>query len=145
MTSMRWGTARRRWQDLAFVVDRPSLYVAEDSSDNGDGSPDRPYKSLDGALAAALKSGKNIVNMRGAFEMHVPALCASRIELAGGFGERGRRILRRARESVSAVPRGQSAFSQRGGSLMLRQLDLTAEDAGPTPIIAITDSPRNRG
>jgi hypothetical protein len=134
------GNRSPEMASLAFVVDRPSLYVAEDGSDNGDGSPDRPYKSLDGALAAALKSGKNIVNMRGAFEMHVPALCASRIELAGGFGERWTKDpSARARVRIT-VPRGQSAFSQRGGSLMLRQLDLTAEDAGPTPIIAITDS-----
>jgi hypothetical protein len=134
------GNRSPEMKSLSFVVDRASCYVAEDGSDKGDGSPDRPYRSLDLALAAALKGGKKIMNLRGVFEMDVPVVRSSRIELAGGFGKLWVKDPS-ARASVRiAVPQGQSAFSQDGGSLSLRQLDLKVEAAGSSPLIALSDS-----
>ena len=134
------GNRSPEMKSLSFVVDRTSVYVAEDGSDKGDGSPDRPYRSFDTALSIAIRTGKKVVNMRGSLEMRVPVLCSTQMILAGGFGKlwakdsSARTIVR------VAIPQGQSAFSQRGGSLSLLRLDLKAESAGLGPLISVSDA-----
>jgi hypothetical protein len=131
------GNRSQEMKGLSVIVDRSSVYVADDGSDAGDGSPDKPFKNFDAALAAAIKGGKRNVNMRGAFEMRVPAALSTEIGLVGGFGKlwakdsAARAVLR------IAVPKSPAAFTQRGGFLLLRRLDVSVDAAGPGPLIAM--------
>jgi hypothetical protein len=134
------GNRSPEMKSLSIIVDRSSVYVAEDGSDKGDGSPDKPYKSLDAALASAMKAGKKNINMRGSLEMTLPFACSSEIGLSGGFDRRWNKDSQTRAHLRVAVPRGQSAFSFAGGSLLLRRLDIAAEAAGDNPFIAISDA-----
>jgi hypothetical protein len=140
------GNRSPEMKSISLVVDRSSVYAAEDGSERGDGSPDRPFRSLDAAIAAAVKAGKRSVNMRGAMELRQSAVLNSELGLIGGFGKLW------ARESGSraalrvAVPQGKPAFSLRGGSLRLRGVDVSFESSGGSLVavagasLAIEDS-----
>jgi len=131
------GNRSQEMKSLSIIVDRSSVYVADDGSDAGDGTPYKPFRSFDAALAAAIMEGKRNVNMRGAFEMRVPVALSTEIGLIGGFGKlwakdsAARAILR------IAIPQSPAAFTQRGGSLLLRRLDVSVDAAGPGPLIAM--------
>jgi hypothetical protein len=131
------GNKSEEMKAVSLVVDKSSVYVAEDGGDKGDGSPDRPYKSLDAAIALAVRGGKRSVNMRGSLEMRAGARLSKDLAFVGGFGRSwvkdgsSRAIVR------VSVPQGQSAFSQIGGSLAFRAVELRSEAAGPSPVIEL--------
>jgi hypothetical protein len=132
------GNRSQEMKAVSLVVDRTAVYVAEDGNDTGDGSPGRPYRSLDFALVAALRRGIKSVNMRGSLEMRAGAQSSTEMSLSGGFGKSWTKD-GSARASVRvAVPQGQSAFSQRGGSLSLSRVELSAESAGSAPLIELS-------
>jgi hypothetical protein len=134
------GNRSAEMKSLALVVDRSSVYAASDSADRGDGSPDRPFRSLDEALAAALRGGKRSVNLRGELELRSPLVSGSDLALRGGFGPRwAREPSSRARISVR-VGQGKSAFQQSGASLSLQRIELSAEGAGTGPLFSLADA-----
>jgi hypothetical protein len=123
---------------FSLVVDRASVYAAEDGSDRGDGSPDRPYKNLDAAFAAASRGGKKNVNLRGTFTMRNPVRFSSEISLVGGFGPAWAKDPA-ARAVVRVLsPQGKAAaITQNGGSLSIRRVELDAESVS-SPLIALS-------
>lgn len=131
------GNRSEEMKSLSIVVDRSSVFAAEDAGDKGDGSPDRPYRSLDDALAAAISDGRKNVNMRGALEMRVPVRLSSEIALVGGFGKLWAEDPSARAQIRAEVPQGQAAIGQRGGSLLLRRLDITVDAAGGGPFLAM--------
>ncbi len=132
------GNRSQEMKSLALVVDRTSVYVADDGSDKGDGSPNRPYRSLDYAIALAGREGKKTLNLRGVLDMRSPVSFASELALVGGFGPAWNRD-GSARAIVRISPnQGRSAFSQEGGSLSLRRVELRADSAGPWPLISLS-------
>ncbi len=134
------GNKSTEMKSLTIIVDRSSVYAAEDGGDKGDGSPDRPFKSIDAALASALKSGRRSVNLRGAFEMRAPVVGNAEISLAGGFGKLwAKDPSARATVRVSLL-KGQTAFTQKGGSLSFNKVDLSADSAGPGPLISLSNA-----
>jgi hypothetical protein len=133
------GNRSKDMSAFSLVVDRVSVYAAEDGSDRGDGSPDRPYKSLDAAFAAASRGGKKTVNLRGSFTMRSPALFSSEISLVGGFDTAWTKDPT-AHAVVRVLPSlGKSAIMQNGGSLSIRRVELDAEDAS-SPLIALSSA-----
>ncbi len=132
------GNKSQEMMALALVVDSTSVYVADDGSDKGDGSPDRPYRSFDAALTAAIASGKRNVNIRGALEMHVPVQASTEIGIAGGFGKLWVRDSSARGALHVAIPSSQAAFSQKGASLLFRQVDVAVETAGTGAFIAMS-------
>jgi hypothetical protein len=134
------GNRSPEMKSISFIVDRSSVYAAEDGGERGDGSPDKPFRSLDSAIAAALKAGKRSINLRGAFEMRSPLVSSSEIVMMGGFGRLWAKDPSARANLRLSLPGGQSAFVQRGGSLSLRRIDLLAEASGPLPIVALSDS-----
>jgi hypothetical protein len=134
------GNKSPEMRSFSIVVDRSSVYAAEDGSDKGDGSPDRPYKSLDLALAAAARGGKRSVNIRGSLEMRRPVRFASEIGLVGGFNSSwGKDSSSRATVRIN-LAQGQTAFTQTGGSLSLRRVGIVAEAAPSVPLFALADA-----
>jgi hypothetical protein len=133
------GNKSQEMKPFSFVVDKASVYVAEDGSEKGDGSPDRPYRSFDQALAVAIRGGKKNVNMRGALEMRTAVQLSRELNLNGGFdGSWSKDGSARALLRVAVA--GGAAFDQRGASLTLRRLELRAENAGPGSLIALSDA-----
>jgi hypothetical protein len=131
------GNKSQEMHSLSLVVDRASVYVAEDGSDRGDGSPDRPYKSLDAAFAAASRGGKKSVNMRGTLTMRNPARFSSEISLIGGFGPAWAKDPA-ARTVVRLLPhQGKASITQDGGSLSIRRVEFEAEDTS-NPLITLS-------
>jgi hypothetical protein len=132
------GNRSQEMKAVSLVVDSSSVYVAEDGPDKGDGSQERPYRNLDAAIAVAMRGGKRNINLRGSLEMRASAQFSSEMNLVGGFGKswvkdgQGRATVR------VTIPQGQSAFSQRGGSLSLSRVELRAESAGPGPLIELS-------
>lgn len=132
------GNRSAEMKSLSFVVDRSTVYVAEDGSDRGDGTPDRPYKSLDLALSIAVRSGKRSVHIRGALDMRAPIRSSSDIALLGGFDAKWSKDSAARAVVRVAMPRGGTAFSQAGGTLLLRRLDISSDAAGPGPLFAVS-------
>jgi hypothetical protein len=121
---------------ISLVVDRSSVYASSDAAEGGDGSPDRPFRGLDEALATALRMGKRSVNMRGTFELRAPFATSANVALVGGFdGEWGRE--RSSRASVRLNATGSSAIRAAGAVLAIRNIDLAAGSWGGGPIISI--------
>ncbi len=134
------GNRSEEMKGLKLVVDRTSVYVSDDGSDRGDGSPDMPFKSFDAAVAAAIKAGKRKVNMRGSLAMRVPIRATTDMIIAGGFGKLwARDSYARASLRVS-VPASQPAFAQGGGALSFRHADVAVEASGAGPVIALSDA-----
>jgi hypothetical protein len=134
------GNRSPEMKSLSVVVDRSSVYVAEDGEEKGDGSPSHPYKSLDLALSAAKRGGKRSVNMRGSLELRQPASFSSDVVLVGGFGPSWDREGSMRAVIRSSLSEGSSAFTQSGGSLSLRRVELRADRAGGAPLIHMASS-----
>ena len=134
------GNRSQEMKSLSFVVDRSSVYVADDGSDNGDGTPDRPFRSFDSALAEALKAGKRNLNIRGTLEMRVPAQASTAIDLVGGFGKLWESDPSARADLRVAVPRSQAAFTLRDGLLRFRHLDVEVDASGSKSFIAMDGS-----
>jgi hypothetical protein len=133
------GNRSKDMPAFSLVVDRASVYAAEDGSDRGDGSPDRPYKNLDAAFAAASRGGKKSVNLRGTFTMRSPARFSSEISLVGGFGPAWAKDPE-ARAVVRVLSQqGKAVITQNGGSLSIRRIELDAEGAS-SPLIALSSA-----
>jgi hypothetical protein len=133
------GNRSRDMKALAITVDRSAVYAADDGASDGDGSPDRPFKSLDAAVAAAIAGGRRNIDMRGALEMRTTALIGTDLGLVGGFdGQWGKDASAKAILRVR-VPRSGPAFVANGCSLAFKRLDLRAELAGPSPVISVVD------
>jgi hypothetical protein len=134
------GNRSPEMERLAIVVDTTSVYVAENGDDRGDGTPSKPYRSLDAAIAAAAKGGKKNVNMRGALELRAPVSISRSICLVGGFdGAWGKDAALRASLKV-AIQDGQTAIGVRGGELFLKRLDLRSEAMGAGALVDLDDS-----
>jgi hypothetical protein len=130
------GNRSQEMKPITLVVDRSSEYAAEDGSDKGDGTPDRPFKSLDAAIAAAIRGGKRSINLRGSLEMRASAQFSKEMSLNGGFGKSWVKDSS-ARAIVRVSVAGQSAFVQRGASLALNRVELYDESAGVSPLIEL--------
>jgi hypothetical protein len=125
---------------LSLVVDTTSVYVAENGDDKGDGTPTRPLKSLDAAIAAALRGSKKNVNMRGSLELHAPVQLTRAMSLVGGFGNSWAKDSSTRASLKIVLSKGQCAFSLKGGELGLRRVELRADSAGSGPLIELSDA-----
>lgn len=132
------GNKSAEMKAISLVVDRSSVYAAEDGFERGDGTPDRPFRSLDDAIAVALASGKRSVNLRGSLELRSPVTSTKPIDIVGGFGKQWIRdptVRASIRVSTSALS---SVFSQTGSSLTIRNVELSVSRAGQAPLISTT-------
>jgi hypothetical protein len=134
------GNRSPEMKSLSLVVDRSSVYLAEDGDDNGNGSPGKPYRSLGMALSVARREGKKNINLRGSFELRDPVSLSADILLAGGFDALWAKSpgVRSAIEIT--VPRGQSAFTLHGGSLALHHVDMHADSTGTVPLVVLSEA-----
>jgi hypothetical protein len=134
------GNRSPEMEPIALVVDTTSVYVAEDGDDKGEGTPAKPLRSLDAAVAAALRDGKKNVNMRGSLELRSRVVLTRPLSFVGGFGESwAKGGTSRAVLKVSSSL-GQPAFSAKGGELRFRMVELRAESAGSGPLIELEGS-----
>jgi hypothetical protein len=132
------GNKSAEMKAISLVVDRSSVYAAEDGLERGDGTPDRPFRSLDDAIAAALASGKRSVNLRGSLELRSPFASSRPIDLVGGFGKLWARDPS-ARASILVSAAGaKSPISQAGASMLLKGIDLSAPRSGSAPLVSLT-------
>ena len=131
------GNRSQEMKSLSLVVDRASVYVADDGSDVGDGSPDRPFRSFDSALADALKAGKRNLNIRGTMEMRVPVQASTVIDLVGGFGKQWESDPSARADLRVAIPRSPAVFTLRDGLLRFRHLDVGIEASGSKTFIGM--------
>ncbi len=123
---------------VALVVDRSSVYAASDAPEAGDGSPARPFRGLDAAVAAALAQGKRSVNLRGSFTLTRPVDSSAPLALVGGFAPGWARD-RSARVRIEvAIPAGVPAFRFRGSALSLKGLDLSLPALGAGAAIEVS-------
>jgi hypothetical protein len=132
------GNKSAEMKAISLIVDRSSVYAAEDGFDRGDGSPDRPFRSLDDAIAAALASGKRSVNLRGSLELRSPVISTKQIDIVGGFGKQWIRDTSVKASIRISVPGSASPFSQSGSSLTIRNVEVSAPRSGPAPLITGT-------
>jgi len=132
------GNKSAEMKAISLVVDRSSVYAAEDGLERGDGTPDRPFRSLDDAIAAALASGKRSVNLRGSLELRSPVSSSRPIDLVGGFGKGWARDPTARASILVSVSGGTSPISVVGASLRIKSVDLTAPRSGQAPIVSLT-------
>ncbi len=130
------GNKSAEMKPIALVVDRSSVYASDDGPERGDGTPDRPFRSLDEAIAAALASGKRSVNLRGSLELRSPASSSRQIDIVGGFGKDWIRDPSLRAELRIAVSGPVSPISQKGAALALRNIDIRAKSLGPAPLVS---------
>ncbi|HOX33388.1 MAG TPA: hypothetical protein PLB91_13745 [Spirochaetales bacterium] len=130
------GNRSAEMRAVSLVVDRSSIYAAEDAPDAGEGSPTRPYRSLDAAVEAAIAGGKRSLCLRGSLEAGKPlSIEGATLAIVGGFGPgwakdpsaRARVLLR----AGGAAP----AIAIRGSKLSLRSLELGFESPGTSALV----------
>ncbi|MDP3179420.1 MAG: hypothetical protein Q8M76_16035, partial [Spirochaetaceae bacterium] len=127
------GNRSAEMPPIAVVVDRSSIYASSDAPEGGDGSPARPLRSLDAALALAARQGKRSVHLRGSFILTKSFESVAPIEIDGGFAPdwSRRRSERPAVRLASVGPK--AALGVAGASLALRGIDISATEAA-TPV-----------
>jgi len=130
------GNRSAEMRPLALVVDRSSVYAASDAREGGDGSPARPYRNLDAAIAAAIAGGKRSLFLRGSFESAKAARISGRLEIAGGYGPGWERDPTRKARILAVAPTG--TLRLEGGELSLRSLELSFPDAGGSPLFEVS-------
>jgi hypothetical protein len=134
------GNRSKEMEALSIVVDTTSVYVASDGDDKGDGTPSKPFRSLDAAIAAAVRGGKKNVNIRGSLELKGRVQSSGILSLVGGFGPSWTKDGSIRAYVRIAVPQGQGAFSQKGGALDLRRVELRADSTGSGALIELADA-----
>jgi hypothetical protein len=134
------GNRSAEMKSLSFVVDRSTVYASDDAVDRGEGSPDKPFRSLDEALATALRLGKKNLNLRGSFELRAPLRSSAELRLRGGFGLRWAPDPSARVRVSSSLPAGSSLIEQVGGSLSLQRIELSAPQSSPAPLIRLSDA-----
>ncbi len=85
------GNRSREMEARRFTVDMSAIYVDADQTLVGDGSPERPFRSLAAAIAEATASGRRWVRLRGEFSLAEPLSVSRPLALAGGYGADWRR------------------------------------------------------
>jgi hypothetical protein len=125
------GNRSAEMDRISLVIDHSSVYAADDASDDGDGSPSRPYRNFDAALAAAIAEGKRSINVRGKLVSTKAVVATAPIDIIGGFGAgwtRDRSVRAQLRvESPASAP----AFSSRGVAMTLRNISFSFPSPGP--------------
>jgi hypothetical protein len=82
----QFGNRSAEMKPSVVIVDRDSIYVADDGKIGARGTPDDPLLSLEEALARAKASGKGSINLRGVIRLSAPLDLSGDIALIGGFG-----------------------------------------------------------
>jgi len=134
------GNKSAEMKPISLVVDRSSVYAADDGPERGDGTPDRPFRNLDEAIAAALASGKRSVNLRGSLELRSPVISTRQIDIVGGFGERWLRDPEARSTLRIAVSGTASPFSQKGSALAFRNVDIRSARQGEAPLVSAAEA-----
>lgn len=134
------GNVSTRIGPFSCVVDPAGLYVDQGASEGGNGDPDKPFASIDAALAAS-RADSTVLRLRSGYRQKSPLSLGSRsLELTSGAAlawlwpdspEQG--SLRLAAPAV-----GKPAISVTGGSLGLSGLSLSFAD-GDGEAIKVTN------
>ncbi|HUW40553.1 MAG TPA: hypothetical protein VMV90_06045 [Rectinemataceae bacterium] len=124
------GNRSAEMEPVGIVVDRDSLYAAEGGSPEGDGSPQRPFGSLEAALRSAAALGKRNINLRGDLTLSSPIELDRDIVLQGGYAADWSVDPERKAAISAAIPGDAAAIAVRGARLSLRNLDMRAGGRG---------------
>jgi len=132
------GNKSAEMSPVSVVVDTASVYASEDGNDGGDGSPARPFKTLDAAIAAAQGDGKANVNVRGSVDLRGRVEIRRSLKIVGGFdGAWGKDASIRSRVTA-AKGAGLAVFG--GAQLGVARIAMTASDMGPSPLFELEGS-----
>ncbi len=117
----RSGIRSGEMQPLVLTVDLNSIYVYDKAAAGGDGSPDRPFSSLDAAFALAARTGKQHLKLLGRFELRTPFTTEKDLSIAGGFDSRWESESG-MRATIMLPPAEGPAISVRNAALVLKGL-----------------------
>ena len=132
------GNRSAEMRPVTVVVDKDSVYAAEGAAAGGDGSPARPFASLDSALNAAVAGNKKSVYLRGSLTLGSAFQSGRDLSLVGGFSDDwSRDSSQKATISVTVPPAG-AALAVKASRLTLRGVDVRATGAGG-PLISATE------
>jgi hypothetical protein len=131
------GNKSQEMKSLELIVDLSSVYAAGDGVGSGDGSPDKPFKSLDAAVASALAQGKHNINIRGMVESKQSLSIRSDLSLTGGYDGQWARDPAASAAVRLAMPATGSAWAVGGCALSLRKVDLRVEGQGSGSALSI--------
>ena len=140
------GNRSAEMEPRRFLVDKTTIYADSAAGAAGDGSPDRPYRSLEDAIGASLSSGRSLVRLRGKFALGRPLRLGSRLVLSGGYGPAWERLAgERALVDLlpSAFEEGGPAILVEGGSLSLEGVELAAALEGSGVLVSLSGASLN--
>jgi hypothetical protein len=132
----QFGNRSAEMKPSVVVVDRNSIYVADDGKAGARGTPDDPLLSLEEALARAKASGKGSINLRGVIRLSAPLDLSGDIALIGGFGPSWEdKPEAKARLDFSAVTPRPYYLRVSEAKLTLAGLELHARGSGSYDLI----------
>ncbi len=115
-----------------FTVDSDSIYVSSRGKDGADGSRNRPFATLEEALARAETSGRRVIRVGGGVELRSSADIPPGIRIEGHHTETWQAS--GALSRISAAPG--AGLHVRSGEATLVGLTLSAAD-GALPLISV--------
>ena len=121
------GTVRQE-----FVIDKASIYVAQDGKDSFSGGKENPFGSIDRALYEARTTNRNTIYLAsGEYKISEPVTIQNQLNIVGGLNKNtwepdssGQTFLSIGSDFVASKP----LFSIRQGSLKLENLTLSNID-----------------
>ncbi len=132
----QFGNRSAEMKPSVVVVDRNSIYLADNGKAGARGTPDDPLSSLEEALARAKASGKGSINLRGTIRLSAPVDLNSDIVLLGGFGPSWEdKPEARARLDFSAAKSRPYYLRVSGAQLSLIGIELYAQGSGSYDLI----------
>ncbi len=137
----QFGNRSPEMKPSVVVVDRDSIYVADNGKAGARGTPDDPILSLEEGLARAKASGKGSINLRGAIRLSAPLDLTGDIALIGGFGPSWEDLPgAKARLDFSALSPKPYYVRVGKAKLVLAGLELRAQGSGSYDLIQGSDS-----
>jgi hypothetical protein len=119
------------------IIDTNTLYADTAAKDSGDGSPFKPFRTIDAVLAESSRTGKSNIYLRGKFELTTALAVDRDLAIQGGFTADWDIDPSNRSELRLVAPRNPSAFTVRAAKLALRGLAMTSSSTGSAPIILV--------
>jgi hypothetical protein len=133
----RAGNRSVEAEPTLVVIDTNTLYADTAAKDSGDGSPFKPFRTIDAVLAESSRTGKSNIYLRGKFELTTALAVDRDLAIQGGFTADWDIDPSNRSELRLVAPRNPSAFTVRAAKLALRGLAMTSSSTGSAPIILV--------
>jgi hypothetical protein len=132
-----FGNRSPEMQAMEILVDRSSVYVAQEGRIGASGSPDDPFKTLDEAIEAAQAKGKKFVYVRGIVELRQTESIRGHLQIQGGFDGNWREspaIIPTVMVNVVSAP-GIEALILEDGALTISSIGMVLSGQGSITLI----------